>query len=312
MSLVDGLATGTLHRVRPAVVVRLRGLLTLLKPKITLLLTAVGAVAAAVAAATTGAALDGGRLVLFCLLGLAAAGGAATLNHLFDRDLDALMRRTRLRPIPSGLVRPRTAAALAAVLLALSLPLGYLLLGPVPAVLSTLGAAIYGGLYTLFLKRRTARNIEIGGLAGSCGALAGWAVVDPGLGAGAWAFAALVFAWTPAHFWGLAVARDADYRAAGIPMLPQVAGVQATARRMTFYAVLTLVVSAALVPLTSLGAVYGLVALVTGGVGVWLCAAFWRSPKPQAALRVFKFSGAHLALLALAMLADLMLRAGLA
>lgn len=310
MSLVDGVAAGGCQQARPLAAARLRGLLTLLKPKITLLLTAVGAVAAAVAAATTGTALDGSKLAWFCLLGLAAAGGAATMNHLFDRDLDALMRRTRHRPIPSGLVRPRTAAALAAGLLALSLPLSYLLLGPVPAVLSALGAAIYGGLYTLFLKRRTARNIEIGGLAGSCGALAGWAVVDPGLGAGAWVFAALVFAWTPAHFWGLAVARDADYRAAGIPMLPQVAGVRVTARRMTFYAALTLVVSAALAPLTSLGAVYGAVALVTGGFGLWLCAAFWRSPAPATALRVFKFSGAHLALLALAILADLMLRAG--
>lgn len=312
MSLVDGVAAGMRHPARSLTAARLRGYLTLLKPKNTLLLTAVGAVAAAVAAATTGIALDGSKLAWFCVLGLAAAGGAATLNHLFDRDVDALMRRTRHRPIPSGLVRPRAAAVLAAGLLVLSLPLSYLLLGPVPAILSALGAAIYGGLYTLFLKRRTARNIEIGGLAGSCGALAGWAVVDPSLGAGAWAFAALVFAWTPAHFWGLAVARDADYRAAGIPMLPQVAGVQATARRMTFYAVLTLAVSVALVPLISLGLAYGIVALVTGCVGVGLCTAFWRSPTPAAALRVFKFSGAHLALLALAMLADLMLWARLA
>jgi heme o synthase len=279
-----------------------RAYLTLLKPKITLLLTAFGLTAAHVAAATQGVALGADRLALFALLGLMAAGGAATLNHLFDRDIDPLMRRTRHRPIPSGAVSPRAAATFAALLLGTSLPLAIVLLGWVPALLSALGAGIYGGLYTLVLKRRTTRNIEIGGLAGSCGALAGWAVVDPGLGLGAWVFAALVFLWTPAHFWGLAIARDDDYRAAGLPMLPQVAGVQATARRMTTYAVLTLLASLALVPLTSLGVAYGIGAAVAGALYLALCLAFWRTPTPASALRVFKASGAYLGLLIVAML----------
>lgn len=305
---MESAATGrhlTLSTSGPA---RLKAHLTLLKPKITLLLTAVGAVAAAVAAATTGAALDVSRLLWFCALGLAAAGAAATLNHLFDRDIDSVMRRTRNRPLPSGLLRPRSAAVQAAVLLACSLPLAYLVLGPVPALFIALGAAIYGGFYTLFLKRNTVRNIEIGGLAGSCGAIAGWAVVDPSLGLGAWLFGALVFAWTPAHFWGLAVARDADYRATGLPMLPQVAGVSQTARLMTAYAVLTLAVSVALVPITSLGWVYGIVAVASGGFGAVLCVRFQRSLSTAWALRVFKFSGGHLALLVIGMLVDLSLR----
>jgi heme o synthase len=282
----------------------LRAYATLLKPKITILLTAYGAVAAVVASASTGTALAGERLALFAALGLMAAGGAAALNHLFDRDLDRLMVRTRGRPVASGVIAPRAAAAFALALLALSIPLVYLLLGPVPALLTALGAGIYGGLYTLVLKRRTTSNIEIGGLAGSCGALAGWAIVDPGLAAGAWAFAALVFLWTPAHFWGLAIARDADYRAARLPMLPQVAGVSVTARRMTGYAVLTLLASLALVPLTSLGTGYGLAALVLGALYTALCLHFWRARTVSAALRVFKGSGAYLGLLLIAMVID--------
>ncbi len=277
---------------------------TLLKPKITLLLTAFALTAALVAAAALGFEVTTGRLALFVLLGLMASGGAACLNHLFDRDVDRTMARTKHRPIPQGVVSPRAAALYATVLLGVALPLTFVLLGPVPALFSALGAGIYGGLYTLVLKRRTARNIELGGLAGSCGALAGWAVVDPGLAAGAWLFAALVFLWTPAHFWGLAIARDADYRAAKLPMLPQVAGVEVTARMMTLYAALTLAASLALVLVTDLGSFYALAALATGGLYTGLCIGFWRKPNSAAALRVFKSSGAYLGLLIATMLAD--------
>jgi protoheme IX farnesyltransferase len=277
---------------------------TLLKPKITLLLTAFGLTAALVAAATLGQEVTTGRLVLFALVGLMASGGAACLNHLFDRDIDRTMARTKHRPIPQGVVSPRAAVLYATVLLAVGMPLTFVLLGPVPALFSALGAGIYGGLYTLVLKRRTARNIELGGLAGSCGALAGWAVVDPTLAWGAWVFAALVFLWTPAHFWGLAIARDADYRAVRIPMLPQVAGVEATARMMTLYAALTLAASLALGWVTDLGLVYALAALATGGLYTSLCVGFWRKPSAAAALRVFKSSGAYLGLLIVAMLVD--------
>jgi heme o synthase len=286
---------------RALVLVRAYG--TLLKPKITLLLAAVAVTAAVVAAATTGSTVSAGQLALLALLGTAAAGGAATLNHLFDRDLDARMGRTRHRPIPSGLVSPQAAAAVAIILLSASLPLAALLLGVVPAFFCALGAGIYGCLYTLVLKRRTPHNIEIGGLAGSCGALAGWALVDPALGPGGWALAALVFLWTPAHFWGLAIVRDADYRVVGVPMMPQIAGVATTSRRMTVYALLTMVVSLALVPLTSLGLGYGVVAALSGGLYTALCLRCWRTPTPRAAFDVFKASGAYLGVLLLAMLA---------
>lgn len=285
------LAGGSLARVAAAY-------LTLTKPKITLLLTACGVAAAFLAA---GGSLPWGRLGAFTLFGYLASGGAAALNHLFDRDIDAVMRRTRHRPIPSGRVSPAAAAAFAATLLAVALTGGALVLGPVVAAFMAAGAAIYGGLYTLVLKRTTARNIVIGGLAGSCGALAGWAVVDPGLAPGAWILAALVFLWTPSHFWGLAIARDEDYRAVDVPMLPQVRGTAVTARAMAIYAVLTWAVSLALVPFAPVGLVYGALAFVLGGLYTGLCLAFVRTPSHAMGMRVFKASGAYLGLLIVAM-----------
>jgi heme o synthase len=278
--------------------------ITLLKPRVTILLTAYGGVAALVAA---GGDLAAGRLLLFAVLGLMASGGAACLNHLFERDIDARMKRTRNRPLPTGRITPRAAARFAVILLGISLPAAWLTLGSTVALLFALGAAIYGGLYTLVLKRRTPKNIVIGGLAGSCGALAGWAVADPSLSLGAWLLATVVFLWTPPHFWGLAIARDADYRAANLPMLPQVAGIERTAQAMVIYAGATWMVSLAAVPFTDLGATYGIAALILGGLFTFLCVAFWRLPTPVMGMKVFKSSGAYLGLLLIAMSLDIFL-----
>jgi heme o synthase len=289
-------------RARHDALVGVRDHLTLMKPKVTGLLTAFGVVAAIVADAEVAP----WRVALFALLGFMAAGGAAALNHLFDRDIDARMARTRSRPLPSGRMTPRAAARFAALLLGLSLPLAFLTLGPVVALLFAAGAAVYGGLYTLVLKRRTSQNIVIGGLAGSLGVLAGWAVADPGLALGAWGLALLVFLWTPPHFWGLAIARDADYRAAGVPMLPQARGIPHTAFAMSGYALLMLLVSLALVAVTALGSLFFVSALVLGVAFTALCLAFWRQPEHRLAMLVFKLSGAYLGLLLVAMWVDLL------
>jgi len=283
----------------------LRDLLTLTKPKVTLLLLAFGLVAAVVAGAASGAPAGAARLAAFGLLGYLAAGGAAALNHLFDRDLDARMARTRDRPLPSGRLHPAAAVGFAATLLAISLPAAYVVLGGVVALWMATGALVYGGLYTLVLKRRTPSNIVWGGAAGSCGVLAGWATVDPGLAPGAIGLAALVFLWTPPHFWGLAIARDADYRAAGVPMLPQVRGVPTTAAHMLGYALAMTGVSLALVAMTPLGGLYLTAAIVLGGGFTWLCLRTWRTPTLRHALVAFHASGAYLALLLLAMVVDL-------
>ena len=290
-------ATARRRRAWPA----LRDLVALTKPKVTSLLLAFGLVAATVADASLGAA----TLAAFALFGYLAAGGAAALNHVFDRDLDARMDRTRARPVASGRVGVPQAAAFAVLLLVTSIGGAAFVLGPAVAAWMATGAATYAGLYTLVLKRRTRHNIVIGGLAGSCGVLAGWSVADPGLAPGAWLLALLVFLWTPPHFWGLAIARDRDYRAAGVPMLPQVLGLGPTARAMLGYAVAMLAVSLWLAPVAGLGVVY-LVGAATAGAGlVAVCVATWRRPTVRRALWTFKLSGAYLVLLLLAMVADL-------
>ncbi|MBW6455620.1 MAG: heme o synthase [Trueperaceae bacterium] len=278
-----------------------RDLVSLTKPKVTSLLLAFGLVSAAVADPEVGAA----RLATFALLGYLAAGGAAALNHVFDRDLDARMDRTRARPVASGRVGVPEAVAFAALLLAGAIGGAAVALGVAVAAWMAAGAATYAGLYTLVLKRRTRHNIVIGGLAGSCGVLAGWSVADPGLAPGAWLLALLVFLWTPPHFWGLAIARDRDYRAAGVPMLPQVLGLAPTARAMLGYAVAMLLTSLLLAPVAGLGPVYLVGAAASGAAFVALCWATWRRPTVRRALWTFKLSGAYLATLLLAMVADL-------
>ncbi len=276
--------------------------LALTKPKVAGLVVAVGVVAAVVADPGIGAA----RLLTFALLGYLAAGGAAAVNHVADRHIDARMTRTRGRPIPAGRVSVPAAITVAAVTLALGLGGSLLLLGPAVASWMTVGATTYAVVYTFVLKRRTHHNIVIGGLAGSCGALGGWALVDPGLGAGAWLLAALVFLWTPPHFWGLAIARDGDYRAVGIPMLPQVRGLAATCRAMAGYALASLLASLALAAVTPLGVGYLAAASVLGLNFTLLTVRLWRAPSVHLAGWTFRLSGLYLASLLVAMLLDLL------
>ena len=295
----------TLTGVRGAV----RDRLETTKPKVTSLLLAFGLVAMVMAAANVSgegvAAATPLRLALFVCLGFMAAGGAAALNHYLDRDIDAVMVRTRRRPIPSGRLAPGAVLRFAVTLLAISLPLAALTLGPWTAIWMAAGAATYVGLYTLVLKRRTRQNIVIGGLAGSCGVLAGWATVDPGLAPGAWLLALVVFLWTPPHFWGLAIARDDDYRAVRVPMLPQTHGVPATATAMLVYALAMVAASLLLVPVTVLGVGYLIAAALLGVGFVAVCVRTWRSPTARHAAWTFKLSGAYLGLLLIAMVVDL-------
>lgn len=280
-----------------------RDALTLTKPKVTGLLTVFGVSAALVADPTTGAP----RLALFALLGAMAAGGAATLNHVAERDIDGRMQRTRRRPVASGRVSVAAASAFAALLLAPALVLALVLLGPWVAFWMALGAVVYAGLYTHVLKRRSHHSIVIGGAAGSCGALAGWALVDPGLAWGAWWMAALVFLWTPPHFWGLAIARDGDYRAAEVPMLPQVRGISVTSRAMLGYALAALVASLALAAATPLGVVYTASAAVLGLAFTALTLRLCLRPDRRLALLAFTMSGLYLLLLLVAVWVDLLM-----
>lgn len=199
----------------------LRDYVRLIKPKIIPLLILV-AVASAIIA-------ERGIPPAVTLVGLFAAGtlssaGALAINSYLEIDIDSKMKRTMSRPLPSKSVPKRNALAFGASLLALGVVTSYLTLTVYATLFIALGAVIYIEVYTVFLKPRTSWNIVLGGFAGSCAALAGWYAVtlsDPLI---AWVLAALVFVWTPSHFWSLAVITESDYSAAGIPMLPSVVG----------------------------------------------------------------------------------------
>jgi len=207
---------------------------------------------------TAGSAATASQVVVLALTVLVASGAAGGFNQYVERDLDVHMARTRKRPFVTGRFRPGPFwPLLLATMLVTSVGSAAWLLSPMVALYILLGAFVYTVIYTVWLKRRTWLNIVIGGLAGSFAVLAGAAVVGPGLNPAAIALAVVLFLWTPSHFWSLAIARHEDYRAAGVPMLPVVAG-----DRVTAWAILintALLVAVSLVP-----AFYGL-----GGVYLW-------------------------------------------
>jgi protoheme IX farnesyltransferase len=164
-----------------------------------------------------------------------SSASASVFNHLLDRDLDQVMARTRGRPMPSGQVAPQAALTFGAVLGALSLAILYVFATPVAAAVAFLANVFYVLVYTLCLKRYTDQNIVIGGAAGAVGPLIGWAAVDGTIAWPAWALFAVVFLWTPPHFWALALKYKKDYAAAKVPMMPVTRGDETTRRQMFWY-----------------------------------------------------------------------------
>lgn len=244
------------------------------------------------------------RLSVLILAGTLAGAGAGGLNHYLDRDLDAIMSRTRNRPLPSGLVSPShvLTSGLALVMLGTGLATW---LGISVAIFVLMASVTYVLAYTRWLKRRTPWNVVLGGWTGSCAILAGWEAAGNGLSITAWALAAIVFFWTPSHFWTFAIANVEDYRRAGIPMLPVVSGVRRSALAIIVGALLT--VAASLIPhvMAPGGVAYLIVALPAGGafVGgtIWLA----RSPSKARAYAVYGLSNLYLFSLFVGLLADI-------
>jgi heme o synthase len=269
-----------------------RDYVDLTKPFITLLIVAVAVAGYFVALPSR---IDPERLLLLVLCGAAASGGAATLNHYFDRDLDARMRRTRGRPLPTERIAPEGRV------LAIGLALSVLGVGAAAAFLNLLtafsillGSLTYVLVYTVWLKRRTPWNIVIGGFAGSAPALAGSAAAVGHWTDGALALALLVFLWTPPHFWSLALMLREDYRAVGLPMLPRMDDPGYSAK-------VTVISCALLVPATVLLALVGPIALpaiiALLAVGVLFLVSelpLWRHSDRKTALRGFLVSGPYL------------------
>jgi len=244
-------------------------------------------------------------LTLWTLLGGAlSAASAGAFNCVWDRDIDRLMNRTKTRPVARGAIRARDALIFAIVAQVVAFALLYRLVNPLAAWLSLGGNVYYVVIYTMWLKRITPLNIVIGGAAGAVPPLVGWAAVTNHLGSPAFALFAVIFLWTPPHFWALALMTNVDYDKAGIPMLPNVAGVARTKREIIIYSLVLVGVSLAFFPLHVLGPCYGGCALILGAVFLWDA---WKvsgdSTKRQARV-LFKYSLLYLALMCVAMVAD--------
>ncbi|MEM3087106.1 MAG: heme o synthase [Halobacteria archaeon] len=234
----------------------LRDCLSLTKPRLTSLNLLAGVTGFLLA---SGPAVDFRAFCLLLAAGYLSVGGSLSLNAYLDRDIDPLMGRTALRPLPTGRMAPRRVLAFSLAVLGSGL-LAAALLNTATLLFVAGGAAFYIGVYTLWLKRRTPWNIVIGGAAGSFAPLAGWAAATGGVGVPGLFLAALIFLWTPGHFWGLAIKYREDYARAGVPMLPVVAGEETAAR----WAALS---NLALVPFTfAVAPLYGLPYAVAVGV----------------------------------------------
>jgi heme o synthase len=289
----------------PAVSVRVgprtlaRDLLTLTKPKVQSLLLFTTITTMYVAGDP-----PLGLVALTCLGGALSAGGAGAINHYFDRDIDAVMKRTSTRPIPSGRLPAAVALWFGVGLGVASFALLSLTVNLLAAALSLSGLLGYVFVYTVWLKRRTPQNIVIGGAAGAVPPLVAWAAVTGGLSWAAVYLFAIVFYWTPPHFWALSLLMKGEYEKAGVPMMPVVRGEDETRKQILLYTVLLLL----LIGLPACGGLFGTFYLVAQTVlGVAFGALAWRlyrSKERRDALRLYLFSLAFLALLFGSMVID--------
>jgi protoheme IX farnesyltransferase len=287
---------------------RVRDYVDLLKPRVMSLVVFTGLV---------GVLIAPGHLHPFtaalAVLAIALGSGAAgAINMWYERDLDALMARTRNRPLPAGRVAPDDALGLGVLLSIFSVLLMAVATNFVAAALLAAAILFYVFVYTIWLKRRTPQNIVIGGAAGAFPPMIGWAAATGDVSAVGIALFLLIFLWTPPHFWALALYRSDDYRRAGVPMLPVVAGARETKRQMLIY---TLVLTPAALAPTLLGAVgwfYGVVALTLSVVFIAHAVAVWRTADDETAYgparRMFRFSLLYLAVLFAALPLDLLLQ----
>jgi protoheme IX farnesyltransferase len=247
------------------------------------------------------------RVAVTCLGGYLSAGGAGAVNHYWDRDIDARMRRTATRPVPSGRISPGAALRFGIGLAVLSFVLMSLTVGVLAASLALGGFAGYVGVYTMWLKRRTHHNIVIGGAAGAMPPLVGWAATRGSLSWTAVYLFAIVFYWTPPHFWARSLLMKKEYEAVQVPMLPVVRGEKETRRQILLYSLLLYAVTQLPFCVGAFGDIYLVCSIVLGltfvGGAVWL----YRHPERRNALRLYLFSMVYLALLFAAMVADVKL-----
>ena len=233
-----------------------------------------------------------------------SAGAAGAINMWYERDIDALMERTRNRPIPAGRIAPNKALAFGVTLNVLPVLLMGLAVNWVAAALLAFAAGFYIFVYTIWLKRRTPQNIVIGGAAGALPPMIGWAAVTGSVSLESVALFLIIFMWTPPHFWALALYRESDYAKAGVPMLPVVAGPAVTRRQILIYTLLLVPLSFAPLALGTAGLAYGAAAATVGAYLLWLAAQIVRTKSDRAARRMFGFSILYLFVLFAALIVE--------
>jgi protoheme IX farnesyltransferase len=243
--------------------------------------------------------------------GTLAAGGANAINMYVDRDIDKLMSRTKNRPIASGAVTPRAALVFAIAIEVAAFAFLWATVNLLSAVLAVAACLFYVFVYTLWLKRSSSSNIVIGGAAGAVPVLVGWTAVTNSLDWPPVVLFAVIFYWTPPHFWALAIRYRDDYAAADVPMLPVVASLRTTATRILYYTLLLWALTLLFTPVAGMGAIYTVAALVLGGVFTWLSVRLLRERSEQVAMRVFGWSITYITLLFAAIAVDQLVRSGL-
>ena len=284
---------------------RLKAYLALTKPRIIELLLVTTVPTMVVAAR----GLPPLGLMLATLLGgTLAAGGANAINMYVDRDIDALMHRTEKRPLVTGAVTPRAALVFAVALEVVAFLELWLLVNLLSAVLAVAATLFYVFVYSLWLKRRSAHNIVIGGAAGAVPVLVGWTAVQNSLSAAPLVLFAVIFVWTPPHFWALAIKYRDDYAAAEVPMLPVVAPFAKTARQIVFYTVALWAASLVFAPVAGMGLLYLLSAVVLGAVFLLYALQLQHEHTAARAMRLFSYSISYITLLFGAMAIDQLLR----
>ena len=250
-----------------------------------------------------------GTVLILIITTILASGSASAFNHYYDMDIDAVMDRTKGRPLPTrSIINPNNVLMISVVLFISGIILAALLLNYVAALHLALGAVFYGVIYTVLLKRRTWTNIIIGGLAGSFAVLAGGASANPEFCLPPLLLAVVLFFWTPSHFWSFAIAQKDDYRKAGIPMLPVIAGNSKTAWYILINTIFLLVSSFMLSVYGTLGTLYTVVAVIAGGYFIFRNIQLLRNPSKEVAWRNFRDSIIYLKVIFLAIIADVVFR----
>jgi heme o synthase len=272
----------------------------IMKPRVMSLVVFTGVVGLIVAPGHLNPALA--AVAVLCIA--VGAGASGAINMWYDRDIDGVMRRTAMRPLPAGRMLPGEALGFGAVLAVGAVAVMGVAVNWVAAELLALTIAFYVFVYTMWLKRRTPQNIVIGGAAGALPPMIGWAAVTGGIGWGAVALFAIIFFWTPPHFWALSLYRAGEYEAAGVPMLPVVAGPRETKRQMLIYTLVLWPVTLAPCALGLAGPLYGACAGILNALFTAAAIRVWRDDGDRSPRHMFMFSLLYLFLIFTLLLVD--------